>query len=199
MNTKNPTTRDRLVAAMADTLQRKGLHGAGLNELLIQAQAPKGSLYHHFPGGKTELAEAAIEHIGRRIDGFFVQLFREHADPLQAMQRWLDNTLQQLESSRFERGCPLATVALESGPEDVEIRAALARCFARLRQALAAQLQGVGFTDDSADGFANLFVSLYEGGLLQARVAGNCEPLRTASAALFQLIRHYPREPRHDQ
>ncbi|NQD95125.1 TetR/AcrR family transcriptional regulator [Pseudomonas sp. CrR25] len=184
---------------MADTLQRKGLHGAGLTELLAQAQAPKGSLYHHFPGGKTELAVAAIEHIGRRIDDFFAQLFREHPEPLQAMQRWLDNTLQQLESSRFERGCPLATVALESGPEDVEIRAALADCFTRLRQALTMQLQQVGFAGDSAEGFADLFVALYEGGLLQARVAGSCEPLQRASAALFLLIRHYPRETQHDQ
>jgi TetR/AcrR family transcriptional regulator, lmrAB and yxaGH operons repressor len=199
MNTTPRSTRDRLVAAMADTLQRKGLHGAGLNELLTQAQAPKGSLYHHFPGGKTELAVAAIEHIGRRIDGFFAQLFREHPDPLQAMQRWLDNTLQQLESSRFERGCPLATVALESGPEDVEIRAALADCFTRLRQALTAQLQGVGFAGNSAEGFADLFVSLYEGGLLQARVAGSSAPLQRASQALFQLIRHYPREAQNDQ
>lgn len=199
MNAHNLSTRDKLVAAMADTLQRKGLHGAGLNELLAQAQAPKGSLYHHFPGGKNELAVAAIEHIGRRIDGFFAQLFREHPDPLRAMQRWLDSTLQQLEGSRFERGCPLATVALESGPEDVEIRAALAGCFTRLRQALATQLQGVDFAADSADSFANLFISLYEGGLLQARVAGSSEPLQRASAALFQLLRDYPRETRHDQ
>ncbi|QKE65800.1 TetR/AcrR family transcriptional regulator [Aquipseudomonas campi] len=184
---------------MADTLQRKGLHGAGLNELLAQAQAPKGSLYHHFPGGKSELAVAAIEYIGQRTDSFFAQLFREHPDPLRAMQRWLDNTLQQLEGSRFERGCPLATVALESGPEDVEIRAALAACFSRLRQTLTTQLQGVGFNTDSADSFAHLFISLYEGGLLQARVAGSGEPLQRASAALFQLLRDYPRETRHDQ
>ena len=199
MHASNLSTRDKLIAAMADTLQRKGLHGAGLNELLAQAQAPKGSLYHHFPGGKNELAVAAIEHIGQRIDGFFAQLFREHPDSLRAMQRWLDNTLQQLEGSRFERGCPLATVALESGPEDVEIRAALSGCFTRLRQALATQLRGVGFHGDSAEGFANLFISLYEGGLLQARVAGSSEPLQRASAALFQLLHDYPRENRHDQ
>ena len=87
MNTHTLSTRDKLIAAMADALQRKGLHGVGLNELLSQAQAPKGSLYHHFPGGKTELAVAAIEYLGQRIDAFVERLFSEHPEPLQALGR----------------------------------------------------------------------------------------------------------------
>ena len=54
----NPT-RERLIAAMSDLLERRGFHGVGLSELLAQAQAPKGVLYHHFPGGKTALMKAA--------------------------------------------------------------------------------------------------------------------------------------------
>ena len=59
-------TRDRLIAAMLNALRRKGYHGVGLSELLTEAGAPKGVLYHHFPQGKTELAVAAIEHA---VDG----------------------------------------------------------------------------------------------------------------------------------
>jgi len=187
-------TRDKLIAAMADALQRKGLHGVGLSELLEIAGAPKGSLYHHFPGGKTELAVAAIEHISRRIDGLFVQLFAQQTDPLQALHHWLQAALQQLENSSFERGCPLATVALESGPDDVEIRAALQRSFATVRQALSQQLHQHGYAREQADNLAALFVALYEGGLLQARVAGSSEPLRRAADALFNLTRNSHRE-----
>jgi len=183
------TTRDKLIQAMADALQRKGLHGVGLNELLEVAGAPKGSLYHHFPGGKGELAVAAIEHISRRIDGLFSRLFSEQADPLQALHNWLQGALQQLENSQFERGCPLATIALESGPEDVAIRAALQRSFAAVRQALSQQLHAYGYSSEQADNLAALFVALYEGGLLQARVAGSSEPLKRAAAALFNLTR----------
>lgn len=195
---KTHDTKQRLILAMVDALQRKGLHGVGLNELLERAEAPKGSLYHHFPGGKTELAVAAIEHISRKIDVFFVQLFNEQPDPLQAMERWLESMLEQLEHSRFERGCPLATIALESTPDDVEIRAALAQTFASLRTALAKQLHGLGFAAEQADSFASLYIALYEGGLLQARVAGSGEPLKQASQALFRLIHHYPRDTSHD-
>ncbi len=191
---KKITTRDKLIQAMADALQRKGLHGVGLNELLEMAGAPKGSLYHHFPGGKSELAVAAIEHISQRIDSLFAQLFAQQADPLQALHHWLQGALQQLENSQFERGCPLATIALESGPEDVQIRAALQRSFATVRQALSQQLQGIGYPGEQADNLAALFVALYEGGLLQARVAGSSEPLKRAATALFNLTREqHPR------
>lgn len=186
---KKTSTRDKLIHAMADSLQRKGLHGVGLSELLEMAGAPKGSLYHHFPGGKAELAVAAIDHISQHIDSLFVTLFAEQPDPLKALHNWLQGALQQLESSQFERGCPLATIALESGPEDVDIRAALQRSFATVRQALSQQLHAYGYPREQADNLAALFVALYEGGLLQARVAGSSEPLKRAATALFNLTR----------
>jgi len=186
---KKTSTRDNLINAMTDALQRKGLHGVGLNELLDIAGAPKGSLYHHFPGGKSELAVAAIERISERIDSLFAQLFSHQPDPLNAMHSWLQAALQQLESSGFERGCPLATIALESGPEDVEIRAALQRSFTAVRQALSVQLHAYGYPREQADNLAALFVAIYEGGLLQARVAGSSEPLKRAATALFNLTR----------
>ncbi|MGB4075514.1 TetR/AcrR family transcriptional regulator [Pseudomonas sp.] len=189
---KKIPTRDKLIHAMADALQRKGLHGVGLNELLEHAGAPKGSLYHHFPGGKSELAVAAIEHISQHTDALFSRLFAQQSDPLSAMHNWLQGALQQLEHSQFERGCPLATIALESGPEDVEIRAALQRSFAAVRQALSQQLHAYGYPSEQADNLAALYVALYEGGLLQARVAGNSEPLKRAADALFNLTRQLP-------
>jgi TetR/AcrR family transcriptional repressor of lmrAB and yxaGH operons len=183
-------TRTRLIHAMADALQRKGLHGVGLSEILEMTGAPKGSLYHHFPGGKTELAVAAIDDISAQINQHFSRLFSQQPDPLKALSKWLDGALQQLEHSRFERGCPLATIALESSPDDVEIRDALQRCFTSIRRVLSEHLHRFGYNQSQADNLAALFVSLYEGGLLQARVAGSTTPLRNAIDALFELTQH---------
>ena len=186
------TTRDKLIDTMIDALQRKGLHGVGLNELLAAADAPKGSLYHHFPNGKTELAVAAIERVGQRAEQAFAALFQRQSDPLDALTTWLQSALGQLQESAFERGCPLATVALESGPQDHEIRAALANAFTAIRQALQQQLQRHGYPQP--EGLAALFVALYEGGLLQARVAGSSEPLKQAVATLLHLTRQHRTE-----
>ena len=186
------TTPDKLIDTMIDALQRKGLHGVGLNELLAAADAPKGSLYHHFPNGKTELAVAAIERVGQRAEQAFAALFQRQSDPLDALTTWLQSALGQLQESAFERGCPLATVALESAPQDHEIRAALANAFAAIRQALQQQLQRHGYAQP--EGLAALFVALYEGGLLQARVAGSSEPLKQAVATLLHLTRQHRME-----
>ncbi|KFJ92388.1 TetR/AcrR family transcriptional regulator [Ectopseudomonas oleovorans] len=186
------TTPDKLIDTMIDALQRKGLHGVGLNELLAAADVPKGSLYHHFPNGKTELAVAAIERVGQRAEQAFAALFQRQSDPLDALTTWLQSALGQLQESAFERGCPLATVALESAPQDHEIRAALANAFAAIRQALQQQLQRHGYAQP--EGLAALFVALYEGGLLQARVAGSSEPLKQAVATLLHLTRQHRME-----
>ena len=154
-----PTTRDRLVAAMTNALQRRGLHGIGLSELLQAAEAPKGVLYHHFPGGKTELAIAAIDGaavaMGARLDA----LRRREADPLAALRAWLAGARRQLERSGFEAGCPLATVALESTPDDTALRGALARAFAMLRERLAELLASAGLPAARAAAMAALLVA----------------------------------------
>lgn len=186
------TTRDKLIDAMVDALQCKGLHGVGLSELLAAADTPKGSLYHHFPGGKTELAVAAIERVGQRAEQAFAALFERQPDPLDALGSWLQSALGQLQESAFERGCPLAAVALESGPEDHQLRAALTNAFVVIRQALQQQLQRHGYPQPQ--GLAALFVALYEGGLLQARVAGSSEPLQQAATTLFHLTRQHRME-----
>jgi TetR/AcrR family transcriptional repressor of lmrAB and yxaGH operons len=186
------TTRTRLIAAMRDALQRRGLHGVGLSEILAAAQAPKGVLYHHFPGGKTELAIAAIEataaELGRALD----TLMQREPDPVLALQAWIQGALKRLQASRFERGCPLATVALESTADDAVLRGALAAAFTTMRGHIGQALQRAGHAPDAAAGLAALIVAAYEGGLLQARVAQSLEPLRLATSSLLPLLRRPP-------
>jgi TetR/AcrR family transcriptional regulator, lmrAB and yxaGH operons repressor len=188
MPTEPSTTRDRLLAAMTDALQRRGLHGVGLTELLQTAQAPKGVLYHHFPGGKTELAVAAIDQAVAEIDAGLQRLLQRPGEPLNALRQWLDRAAQHLQRSGFERGCPLAAVALESTAEDEAIRLALARGFAMLRERLTQVLSQAGVAAARAPGLAALAVSAYEGALMQARVAGNVQALQATTDTLLALV-----------
>ena len=188
MASEPSTTRDRLLAAMTDALPRRGLHGVGLTELLQTAQAPKGVLYHHFPGGKTELAVAAIDHVVVDIDAGLQRLLQRPGEPLDALRNWLDRAAQHLQRSGFERGCPLAAVALESTAEDEAIRLALARGFAMLRERLTQVLGRAGVAPARAPGLAALAVSAYEGALMQARVAGNVQALQATADTLLGLV-----------
>jgi len=183
-----PGTRERLIAAMTDALRRRGLHGIGLTELLAQAGAPKGVLYHHFPGGKTELAVAAIDDVVARMLVWLDGLLARNEDPIEAARQWMQAAATRLSGTGFHAGCPLATVALESTPDDHALREALARAFATLRERIAQALEQAGEPRASAQGVAALIVAAYEGGLLQARVAHSTEPIEQATQTLLRLL-----------
>lgn len=182
-------TRERLVTAMSRALQRRGYHGVGLAELLAEAGAPKGVLYHHFPGGKQQLAVAAIEAIAAHITASLDRLVAAGADPLPTLQGWLAMAEQQLVKTGFERGCPLATVALETTADDAAVRAALAAAFDAIRERLALLLAAAGVPEAHAAGLAALVLATYEGALMQARVAGSGAPMAAAARTLLLLLR----------
>ena len=183
-----PATRDRLLGAMTDALRTRGLHGIGLSELLAQAGAPKGVLYHHFPGGKQELAIAALRASVERSAASLERLAASGTPPVTALRGWMGSALKQLEASGFELGCPLAGVALESTAADTELRQVLAEAFATLRTRLAAVLAGGGIAPRRAATLATLSVAAYEGALMQARVAGDRKPMADTVEALLALI-----------
>ena len=185
-----PGTRDRLIAAMSDLLQRRGFHGIGLSDVLAQARAPKGVLYHHFPGGKMDLAVAAIQATVAYVTTTLDRLQANHADPVQAIRAWLDHAQKQLEQSAFERGCPLATVALESTADDHSLRQALAQGFAEMRERLTRLLsQAGGVAPARAAQLSTLMVAAYEGALIQSRVAGDGQPVKDVAELLVEWVR----------
>jgi len=189
METKQATTRERLINAMITTLQHRGLHGAGLSEILSVAGAPKGVLYHHFPGGKDALAVAAIEatfsYLCHKLDSYVAK----EPDFTSALQAWILRALRGLDDSAFELGCPLAAVALESTAADVAIRRSLSEGFATLRARIADVLVSAGHTPQRAAAIAALIIAAYEGGLLQARVANDTAPMVQAMDALMPMLK----------
>ena len=191
VNMITPDARTRLINAMTAALQKRGLHGSGLTELLAAAKAPKGVLYHHFPGGKTELAVAAINETIERLCRMFDERMAGN-DPAAALMAWVDGAQLRLAASGYENGCPLATIALETTADDVEIRAALANGFALMRARMADGLVRSGYAPSTADALAALLLAAYEGGLLQARAACTPEPMRLVGQALLSLLKLHP-------
>lgn len=197
--TPNPSppgasTRERLIRAMRDALAVQGYHGIGLADLLARAEAPKGVLYHHFPGGKQELALAALDEVVREVIASLDLVFERvvlagGGTAADALTTWMASASKRLEKSAFDRGCALAAVALDTTNEDEVLRAALRSAFATLRTRLTEHLTGAGHPRAQATGLATLIVSAYEGALIQARVAGQAQAMRDTAATLAELIR----------
>ena len=186
--------RTRLINAMTAALQKRGLHGSGLTDLLAAAGAPKGVLYHHFPGGKTELAVAAVNATVERLCLMLDERMAGN-DPAAALMAWINGAQQRMAASGYENGCPLATIALETTAADVEIRAALGAGFASIRVRIADGLVLAGYDPAAAGALSALMLAAYEGGLLQARAAGTPEPMNLVGEALLSLLTlHRPKE-----
>ena len=174
---------------MLSALEARGFHGVGINELLVAAQAPKGVLYHHFPGGKSELAVAAIEAAISNLTARLDQAIATRTEPVVAVRILMASAERRLERSGYSCGCALATISLESTTEDTAIRAALADGFMAIRSRLETLLMSRGIPKDRAQRLSALIVASYEGALIQSRVAETPRFMRLITEALVDQVK----------
>src|SRR3954454_18449348 len=110
-----PDTRERMVKATGRLMRDQGFHATGLNEIVTNADAPKGSLYFHFPGGKVALAAAAVESFAEAISRYMREALDGATSTAEAVDVFMEATAGRLERTEFRSGCVVATVALEAG------------------------------------------------------------------------------------
>jgi len=179
-------TRERMVLATSKLLQRKGFHGTGLNQILAEAEAPKGSMYFHFPGGKDQLAAEAIRSSGDYVD----RALRAHetANALESVDTYLADLGEALERSGFVAGCPIATAALEVGATTPEVGDACHAAFEKLIGRVAGWIEADGADHATASDQAFLIYSAIEGALVLAKAQRSIEPLRRLRAQLPRLL-----------
>ncbi|MFC1414508.1 TetR family transcriptional regulator [Streptacidiphilus sp. N1-12] len=181
MATPRTETRSRVLRTAATLFRRQGYHATGLNQLLAESSAPKGSLYFHFPGGKEQLAAEAVllsardlgTQMGEAMDAASAAASPSGAgaEAAAAAIAALGNLFaESLESSGYLEGCPIATVALETASANADIRSACARSYAAWQTGLAKRMRGWGVPQDEADPLAELVLAGLQGALLLARV-----------------------------
>lgn len=181
-------TRQRILDTATQLFQRQGYHATGLNQILEEAQAPKGSLYFHFPGGKEQLATEAVTQAAQAWGQAIDTVLAQATDPGAAAHGIADLLSTTLLESRFREGCPLATVALDVAGESEEVRAACACGYQRWIDLIAAHLRDRGVAGEAADGLAVFILSTVEGALLLARVRHDVAPLHEIATRLAAII-----------
>jgi AcrR family transcriptional regulator len=181
-------SRERLLDSAVDLLQRQGYHGTGLNELLERSEAPRGSLYHYFPGGKEQIGAEAIARAGDQVAAAVVHLLRAKPSVADAVEALAGLLAAGLETSDFERGCPVATTALEVTPRSEPIRAAVQASFESWLAPLRERLEAAGFDRLQAARRADLAIATLEGALVLARARQDADVLREAGRQLRALL-----------
>ncbi|HEX8106844.1 MAG TPA: TetR/AcrR family transcriptional regulator [Kofleriaceae bacterium] len=181
-------TRDRIVFAATQLFQRRGYHAVSTADILEQARAPKGSMYHHFPLGKEQIAIAAVE----RIRGDVLALLRK----LQADGRSLEDTLRVmaagmarwLRDSAWREGTMLASTAVGAVPDLPKLHAAIREAFDEWREHIAGRLVNDGWDTASAQALAQTLLAGIEGAMMLARVDQNERIVTCVVSMLARLI-----------
>jgi TetR/AcrR family transcriptional repressor of lmrAB and yxaGH operons len=171
------SSRDAFIDTAGLLLRRQGYAGTGLNEIVARSGAPKGSLYFHFPGGKEELAVAAMQRTGEQLRAALAAILASSEDLGEALARLLDVLAEGLERSDYRDGCPIATVTLELASDSQALRAAATETFDSWLDALQQRLLIGGVAASVAEQRALLVLSAIEGALILARARRDLAPL----------------------
>ena len=175
-----------MVITTAKLLRRQGYHATGLNQIVAEAEAPKGSIYFHFPGGKEQLAAEAIAASAAYLDRGLHGCQRDTA--LASLDLYVAEVARVMEETNYADGCPIATVILEASVASEALGEACASAVELLLSRIAGWLERDGFSADAARERAQLVYAALEGTLMFAKALRSVEPLTTFRGQLPQLL-----------
>jgi TetR/AcrR family transcriptional repressor of lmrAB and yxaGH operons len=188
-----PKHRDAIIQAAVTLFRRNGYSATGVNDIVALSGAPKGSLYHYFPAGKTSIAEAAIGLAGRNAVETLTRLSAETSSAGALVRGFARLLAGWMAQSGFRDGSPFTTILLELAPDDAGVTEAGKAAFAARRDAVAAKLISDGVAPPRAAALAALALAALEGSLLQARVEQSVDAIesvaRELEAALDAAVR----------
>ena len=180
-----------MVRGAAELLRQRGYSGTGFREVIEVTDAPRGSIYHHFPGGKAQLAEEAVDYVGALAGESIAD-----RDPIAALRGFVELWRAGFERSGYRAGCPIAAVAVESHDEAPQLLDSAAAAFARWREAFSNGLRTSGLPADRADRLAALVVAAVEGAIVLSRAQRDPAPLLDVAAELELAIEDALRLPK---
>jgi TetR/AcrR family transcriptional repressor of lmrAB and yxaGH operons len=166
-----------LVRTAMRLFRRQGYASTGLQQILAESGAPKGSLYHYFPGGKEALGEAAVGMAGGLVREMLADLARRHPEPRAFLRAYARVMAGWMAESGFRSGCPVATTLLENAPQSPAITAAGRRAVDGWIEVVAGVLARGGLAPREARRRAGLVIAAMEGALLLARVRRSTRPI----------------------
>ncbi len=182
-------TRERIVQRSAELFRRQGFAGTGVKQIVAEASAPFGSLYHFFPGGKEQLGEEVIRSSGA-IYGQLIDAFYEPGgDPVAATRNFFAAAAVGVRESGYADACPIATVALEVSSTSEPMRQACADVFNGWLDGAAERLRECGLPRKRSRALAFELIATLEGAFVLARALRSTEPIEVAGAAVTASVR----------
>jgi AcrR family transcriptional regulator len=187
-----------MVVSAAVLIRERGAHSTAISDVLEHSGAPRGSAYHYFPGGRTQLlceaVDFASDHVAARIS--------RAATGLDVLDEIIAGFRTQLIESEYRAGCPVVAVAVEAGDSGKADNAAVLEragaAFMRWTDLIAQRLSDDGMAGDRAAELSMLVTAAVEGAVVIARATRDVGPLDSTHRQLRVLLQADERSPRRD-
>ena len=178
-----------MIVSAALLIRERGAHPTAIADVLEHSGAPRGSAYHYFPGGRTQLLCEAVDYAG----DYMAARLRAAESTRDALDELFESYRKQLQRSDFRAGCPVVAVAVEAGDpstadQEKPVIDRAAAAFLRWREEIEQRLTCDGVPATRAAALAILVLSSFEGAVVIARALRQLEPLDTVHAQLRSLL-----------
>ena len=180
--------RDQILQTTCLLLEKQGYHGTGLNEIVKESGAPKGSLYYYFPAGKEQITAEAVLQSGEVTAERIRAGLAANGSASKAIHDFILLIAENVERSMFSTGGPLTAVAIETATQSERINLACREAFEKLTSAFRDKLLESGFAKAKAEDLATFIVASIEGGILLSRTYHTADPLRIVARQLKVLL-----------
>ena len=180
-------SKEKTLSAAVKLFSQRGYHGTGLQDILEAGGAPRGSLYFHFPKGKEQIGEAAVQLGTDGVRQFITDAAQTSGNVQAFLVKLARGMAANLERSGYREGCPVATTALETAAQSDVLGRAARTAFQTWEQEIKRALISFGMKANKADRTATAVLSQLEGALLLARTYRSLEPMQRAEKALLVL------------
>jgi TetR/AcrR family transcriptional regulator, lmrAB and yxaGH operons repressor len=185
---KSRPTRDRILSAAKKLFQQRGYYAVGTAEILKAAHAPKGSMYHHFPDGKEQIAIEAVKKIRADVLAMMRRLETEQRPAAEIVRHLAKGMAQWLKQSRWREGTLLASIAVGSVPALPKLHAIIRVALDEWREHFAAALVREKWRRAQALAMAQTIIASLEGAMIVARIDQDERVVLRVAETLADLI-----------
>jgi TetR/AcrR family transcriptional repressor of lmrAB and yxaGH operons len=177
-------TRQKMVLSAVQLLRQDGIARTGFRDVVAHSGTPRGSIAHHFPGGKKQLVSEAVQLAG----GLSSHAMRTKAEtPAEIVELMFGLYRRALFDTEFAAGCPVGAVAQEAY-SDPDLRASVQAVFGEWRDVLRAALRKAGHSRKRAVELADMAIASMQGAIMLSRVDGSSEALDRVEKQLLALV-----------
>jgi AcrR family transcriptional regulator len=185
-------TRERFVTETAQLLRTQGYAATGVQQIVAAAKAPFGSLYHHFPGGKVDLAAEAIRTSGAAYVALLPAIFDSAPDLPTGVRAFFAGAAEHLIETGYADACPIATVALEVASTNETLRQATADVFDGWLDYGTAYFTDHGLSSSVARGLTLAMVTALEGAFVLDQATRRTDALAMAGELVSAWLAAQP-------